>query len=309
MVEKQRYSLDGFEMRSRVRGYSSRPTAAVVQNRATQASRREAQHSSQTVAQPTMRIQSNVQQPTPLPSGVHSVPSVKKVARPASPHKLRTIKAYALIAAAFTMISVGSFLTYQGFKGNQNVAVQAKVLAESVVLAEDDKPVNNGNYDETEPPKDLSTYKVAADMPRLVSIPDVGVLARVKRVGVDAKNEIKAPKNVFDVGWYEGSSKPGESGVVFLDGHVSGPTKGGIFWNLKKIDIGDTITIEKGDGKKLNYKVAAKEVYDVEAVDMAKALSPYDKTKKGLNIMTCNGKFDAKSQTYDKRLVVYAVAE
>jgi prepilin-type processing-associated H-X9-DG protein len=220
-----------------------------------------------------------------------------------------SVKFYSLASAAILMVVVGGFLSYQGYKGNQQVAVQAKVLAESASNSEDGKPTNNGNYDETPPPTNPSSYTVAADMPRFVGIAELGVFARVKRVGTLNDNSIEAPKNVFDVGWYDGSSKPGESGVVFLDGHVSGPTKGGVFASLKRINVGNKITIERGDGKKLTYRVAAKELFDADNVDMAKVLRPYDSTKQGLNIMTCNGKFDAKTQTYDKRIVVYAVAE
>lgn len=314
MVERQKYNIDGFAVRPTSKApvsrsnYQSaqfvRPVAqAPVQrlgqkNNTPQVRQAPATHNHQA-------HQNTATQPQKLVQNTATTDNKK--------HKRALnwpgYKSYALITAAFTMIVVGSFLTYQGFKGNQSVAVQAKVLAESAAQNEDDKPVDNGNYDETEPPKDMSTYKVAADMPRFLSIPDVGVMARIKRVGTNADNVINAPKNVFDVGWYEGSSKPGESGVIFLDGHVSGPTKGGIFWNLKKIETGDTITIERGDGQKFKFKVAAKELFEANAVDMTKVLSPYDKTKKGLNIMTCNGKFNVKTQTYDKRFVVYAVAE
>lgn len=294
MVEKQRYSLDSADMRSRVRGYAPRPITAVTPRM----QRVDKLNTAQVhAAVPTQQL-INTQK---------VAKSSKKFLRKPT---LKSVKFYSLASAAAFMVVIGGFLSYQGYRGNQQVAVQAKALAESAGMSsEDDKPANNGNYDETPPPVNLTTYTVASDMPRFASIPELGVFARVKRAGTLNDNSIEAPKNVFDIGWYDGSSKPGEPGLVFLDGHVSGPTKGGVFANLKRINIGSKIIIERGDGKKITYRVEAKELFDADKVDMVKALRPYDNTRQGLNIMTCNGKFDVKTQTFDKRIVVYAVAE
>jgi sortase (surface protein transpeptidase) len=309
MVEKQRYGLDSTEMRSRVRGYAPRPISDIKPRTAPTVSAQQMPRTQTQTQQSQNHVaQSQLKGTLPLSNPVNAHKSLASKSNKFS-FTMRRAQTYSLVAAAFVMIAAGGFLSYQGYKGNQQVAVQAKALAESATNSEDGKPANTSGYDETTPPANLTTYTVAADMPRFVSIPDVGVYARVKRVGTLNDNSIEAPKNVFDVGWYDGSSKPGEPGVMFLDGHVSGPTKGGIFANLKRVAIGNTITIERGDAKKLKYKVVAKELFDADKVDMAKVLRPYDSTKQGLNIMTCNGKFDAKTQTFDKRIVVYAVAE
>jgi sortase A len=155
----------------------------------------------------------------------------------------------------------------------------------------------------------VSNYQVSPDMPRYLKIDKLSLFARIKRVGVDAQNAIEAPKNVYDAGWYDGSAKPGEPGAVFIDGHVSGPTRGGIFVNLKKLKNGDSVKVEMGNGTKYTYRVVATERVPKDQVDMAKALRPYEQGKQGLNIMTCAGTYDKNSETYDFRYIVYTVRE
>ena len=120
---------------------------------------------------------------------------------------------------------------------------------------------------------------------------------------------MQAPKSTFDVGWYDGSSKPGEPGAMFIDGHVSGPKNRGIFYDIKKLKKGDVVEIERGDGLKLEFKVVAVEKYDANNVDMNKALRSYDPSKQGLNLMTCAGQFLPKEQTFNQRVVVYTVLQ
>jgi hypothetical protein len=87
-----------------------------------------------------------------------------------------------------------------------------------------------------------------------------GVQSRILPVGVDATNELKTPQNIFDVGWYEGSAKPGSYySALLLNGHVSGPTKPGFFAKLQKLAVGDIVTVECGDGQQFNYRVISKE--------------------------------------------------
>jgi sortase (surface protein transpeptidase) len=70
--------------------------------------------------------------------------------------------------------------------------------------------------------------------------------------------------------------------------------------------VGDVITIEKGDGKKLNYRVTHTEEVPLDQVDMKKLLLPYGSATNGLNLITCSGSYVKASATYDHRTIVYA---
>lgn len=166
---------------------------------------------------------------------------------------------------------------------------------------------STANADEKKPAPDrIATYKVAADAPRVISIEKINVKSRVLALGVKSNNELKAPVNIYDTGWYLESAKPGEPGAMLLDGHVTGPTQKGIFYDLKKLVAGDVIEIERGDGKKFNYSVVNSKTYDKDKVDMAAALTPVEPGKPGLNLITCAGSFNKQSDQYEDRLIVFA---
>lgn len=146
-------------------------------------------------------------------------------------------------------------------------------------------------------------------MPKIVTIKKADVNARVSRVGVNTNNEMTTPRNVFNVGWYDASSKPGENGTIVLNGHVSGPTKKGVFYGLGKLIAGDKISIERGDSKLFNYTVVKIEKQKYTDVDMSKMLISSIPGKPGLNLITCSGKFNSKTNSFDDRTVVYAVQD
>lgn len=194
------------------------------------------------------------------------------------------------------------------FINNKQIPQQAFAAVTSEQNNQNDQ--NQNGPDVNEDPIDTNTinrYSVAPDMPKKITIDSIGVSARILRMGVESNNQIQSPRSSYDTGWYEGSNKPNENGLMFINGHVSGPTKPGIFYNLKKLNSGDIITIEKGDGTLIKYQVVSKETLDLNNVDMQKTLRSIDVDKQGLNLMTCSGDYSAQSNTYNERLIVYSV--
>lgn len=160
--------------------------------------------------------------------------------------------------------------------------------------------------EEATPPNSLlASYTVAADQPRALYIDKLGISSRIMPLDVGADGSIQTPKNIFDAGWYTGSAKPSEPGLAFLDGHASGATRQGLMAYLDTLAVGDTLTVEKGDGTELLYEVVHVETVPLEGIDMNKALSIYGDAEKGLNIMTCTGRWIPEKLTYDQRVVVY----
>lgn len=222
----------------------------------------------------------------------------------ASRHK-RKHASKILLSMAGVLFLLGVGVSLNSLHTNRQAKAQVAVLAKNTA----DNDENNDDIpDETPPPNDaIATYKVAADLPRLLRIPTIQVGARVKRLGTKPNNELKAPSNVYDVGWYDGSSKPGENGTVLLNGHVSGPNNRGVFYSLNKLKTDDKISIERGDGQVITYKVVQSQIYAYDKVDMAAALTSIVPGKPGLNIITCSGKYDAKTNKFSERLVIFAV--
>lgn len=151
-----------------------------------------------------------------------------------------------------------------------------------------------------------TSYQVPALDPRYLKINSIGVNARVLNVGLK-ENTIGTPRNIFDTGWYNGSAYPGESGAIFIDGHLSGPTQNGVFSGLAKLKPGDQIQIVRGDNKIFTYEVRMSETVNVANVDMKKVLSTYNGETQGLNLMTCAGNYNTEENTYNERTIVYSV--
>lgn len=157
---------------------------------------------------------------------------------------------------------------------------------------------------ETKKPK-VEIYTVAPDMPRYLTITKLDVKARMLNIG-STNDQIDAPANVHDAGWYNKSAKPGKNGAMVVDGHVSSWTAKGVFYGLDRLVPGDEITVERGDGKIFNFTVAKTTQYEAKDVDMRAVLKPFNSAKQGLNLITCSGAYDRTTQEFEKRFVVFA---
>ena len=165
--------------------------------------------------------------------------------------------------------------------------------------------------DETEPTKEeVVEYTVAPDRPRYLSIEKLGITnSRVLPMGVNTEGELDTPKNIFDVGWYEGSGKPGQGGTMIIDGHNGGPHVHGVFKNTPNLAKGDIIQIERGDGKIFKYKVVenvAVPLSESNAYMSTAAKSP-ESGKESVTLITCTGEWSQAQDTYLSRQFTRAV--
>lgn len=155
----------------------------------------------------------------------------------------------------------------------------------------------------------IATYKMAPDAPRILRIPKIEVEARVMRVGVTLGGEPVAPSNIFDVGWFEQNGKPNEPGAVLINGHTYGPTKEGVFVDLKSLVLGDSIQLELGSGTVITYIVDRVQEYPFDQIDMSVATASIDPAKQGLNLMTTSNRYSNRSSTPGKQLIVFTTRQ
>lgn len=217
-------------------------------------------------------------------------------------------RSFAGALVAIILVSTG-YVTIDTWLTNRQLTAQATSSSDeendSVSSEKKHDPRSEGRDETPLPANALATYSVAPDKPRVLYIDKLGVSARILPVGVNTDSSMQAPTNVFDTGWYTGSSEPGELGAVTIDGHSSGATKLGAFGKLGELEKGDTVTIEKGDGKKIQYKVVAKETVDRSKVDMRKFMLPYGDALRGANFITCSGDWTDDNTTMKQRTIVY----
>ena len=174
-----------------------------------------------------------------------------------------------------------------------------------VVSVDPEAVVAPVEVDETEVTEQQRTaHVVAADEPRYLNIEKLGIRnARVLSMGLTKEGALDTPIGIFDVGWYNRSSKPGNGGVIVIDGHNGGPNVHGVFKDLNKLYADDLIVIERGDGEKFTYKVVDnKQVPLEEANDyMATAFTSPVKGTESVTLISCIGGWLQTQQTYDHR--------
>ncbi len=184
------------------------------------------------------------------------------------------------------------------------------VVAVNTITTDSADIQNSGHADETEVLGEvISNYEVAHDLPRLLIIDKIGVKARVKRVGVGPAGAMLTPSNINDVGWYDGSVKPGEKGAVVLNGHITGASRPGVFDRLGSLKENDVLKIERGDGKIVNYKVVGFDSVERGKLKLDTLVESKDPSKPGLNIVTASVRFDVRTNKFEPHLILYTVQQ
>ena len=158
--------------------------------------------------------------------------------------------------------------------------------------------------------EEVRDYTVSSDRPRYLTIARLGVeKARILPMGVNSKGELATPSNIFDVGWYEASGKPGQGGTMIIDGHNGGPHKLGVFKNLPELEEGDQIVVERGDGVIFVYSVVENKTVALENSDAYMKIAsktPVD-GKESISLISCTGEWSNVLKTYLSRQFTRAV--
>lgn len=207
--------------------------------------------------------------------------------------KSRKFGSYIGIVVAIALIAFGAIgLLWQYKMTHQpNVQINTEVVTHST-----DKP------DETPPEK---CADVPHNIPRQIELPDINASGCIQKVGVDQNHAIAVPNNVHVAGWYVDSSVPGEKGVSIIDGHVSGIYSEGIFKHIAKLRTGNKIEVQFGDGSQRTFTVKTVDSYSVDQTSKEQ-YKQLNGVESQLTLITCGGRFDAKTKQFDKRIVVRA---
>lgn len=203
------------------------------------------------------------------------------------------------------LLGGGSFMGFTRWYGRANPDNEPIVLAKNT----DEAAHSTELSENTVPPEVIDGYEVDADLPRVITISKIQVSARIKRIVAQSSGELSAPRNIYDAGWYDGSVKPGEKGTALLVGHVFGASQPGIFYRLNNLTQNDIIEIEMGDGRKLTFKVVSIEYVSHENVDLEKALASSDPSRPTLNLLTYSGRYDVRTNSYEKRIFIHAISQ
>lgn len=150
-----------------------------------------------------------------------------------------------------------------------------------------------------------SESKIIVSTPKRLIIPKIGINSVIEEVGVDNEDKMDVPKVAENVGWYNLGAKPGEIGNAVIDGHLD--KKNGspaIFYNLNKLATDDILQIQDQNGQIITFKVTDIKSYKLDEFPLSKVFG--DGQTARLNLVTCEGVFNSKSNLYSHRLVVYS---
>ncbi|WP_328525699.1 class F sortase [Kribbella sp. NBC_00359] len=199
----------------------------------------------------------------------------------------------AALAAGAALLLVGGFLQFTGGKADdarQPVTVgrpSASSPTPGTTSAVPGKPSTQieSPRQSTPPPEVRSTGRLKPADPVKVSVPSLGVSARV--LGIRARGgTLIPPSNPLLVGWWSDGARPGAAkGSAVITGHTV-HTGGGAFDDLDRLTAGDAVAVTTGRST-INYVVASVTVYRKKAL-AKQAARIFDQTVPGrLVLVTC----------------------
>jgi Sortase domain len=157
-----------------------------------------------------------------------------------------------------------------------------------------------------EPGPATRASSVGSLTPTSVSIPSLGIRARVEPVAIDVRHgTLGIPRDIRVAGWWRDGATPGSaSGAVLIAGHVDSARAGtGAFFALRKARAGDRVQVLTAGRGTYTYRVVSVRSYPKAALPVG----VYSSRGAGrLVLVTCGGPFDAATAHYADNVVVTA---
>jgi len=139
--------------------------------------------------------------------------------------------------------------------------------------------------------------------PRQLAIPAIGLTANITAAGLGPDRLQVVPDSPAEVSWFSPGSLPGEIGSAVLAGHNQWLNNPGVFASLHRVNQGDTLLVTSGTQTR-RFVVDSIQAYPVADFPTRQIYARSDSPR--LNLVTCHGRFDPRTQDYSHRLVVSA---
>jgi hypothetical protein len=135
-------------------------------------------------------------------------------------------------------------------------------------------------------------------------IPAIGVTSGFVGVGLDFDGALKVPPAADLVGWYTDAPTPGERGPAVATAHVDWKHQRGVFADLGRLQPGNEVTVNRADGVRVVFRVTRVAEYPKAQFPTDEVYGSTDAVE--LRLITCGGRFDSKTRSYDDNVVVFA---
>jgi sortase (surface protein transpeptidase) len=149
-----------------------------------------------------------------------------------------------------------------------------------------------------------ATSRREMPIPIRISIPAIGVDARVIRLGLNPDRTIQVPNNLADAGWFQPGPEPGERGAAVIVGHLDARSGPGVFYRLRWLPVGGMITIELQDGTAVQYVVRSMNRVPKSRFPTKRV---YARTERPtLRLITCAGRLNWSTGHHRDNYIVFA---
>lgn len=155
-----------------------------------------------------------------------------------------------------------------------------------------------------EPQAGLSQAGLSHSPPVQLRIPSIGVTSGFVALGLQSDGALEVPRAADVVGWYRYAPTPGERGPAVVTAHVDWQHKRGVFHDLGRLKPGDDVTIDRADGVAVTFRVSRVAEYPKTRFPTREVYGNTDGVE--LRMITCGGRFDGSTQSYEANIVVFA---
>ncbi len=153
-----------------------------------------------------------------------------------------------------------------------------------------------------------TSTEAVVGIPVFLVIPKINVDAAIIPVGLTSSGAMAVPTGPTDTAWFDLGPRPGEIGSAVIAGHEG--WKDGIsavFDNLHKLQVGDQVYVQDAQGVTLAFVVRRIGIYGQNG-NAADVFNSSD-GKAHLNLITCEGTWNAAEKSYSNRIVVFTDQE
>jgi len=141
-------------------------------------------------------------------------------------------------------------------------------------------------------------------VPVRISIPAIGVNARVIPLGLNRDRTIQVPTRLADTGWFRLGPEPGETGAAVIVGHLNARSGPGVFARLSQLRRGAVITIRLQGGSMVRF--VARSMRRVPKNRFPTDLVYAATSRPTLRLITCAGRLNPATGHHDDNYIVFA---
>jgi sortase (surface protein transpeptidase) len=141
-------------------------------------------------------------------------------------------------------------------------------------------------------------------IPVRISIPAIGVNARIVRLGLNPDHTIQVPKNFAEAGWFQPGPEPGERGAAVIVGHLDSWLGPGVFYRLHELPVGAVIKVKVQDGRTVRF--IARSMIRVPKSRFPTTRVYVHTGPPALRLVTCAGKLNWATGHHRDNYIVFA---